>query len=440
MIDINLIREGSEAVAKTLAKRGYEIEQVSKMFAELLKLDAKKRKIQTEGENLRAERNRLNDQISKAKDATERTNLIAGTKVLSEKISKINIDKIEKKIFDIMAGIPNLPMEEVQSGGKEKNRVVETIGVKPTFDFKPKDHVELCTSLGLIDYERAAKISGRGTWVYTNMGARLEWALLNYFVDFHTRNGYEFIMPPHLLNYQSGYAAGQFPKFAENIFCTSAGAGIGTKGGKAPKFSDPDFRFLLPTSETAIINLHRDEIIPQDKLPIKYFGFSPCYRREIGNYGNSERGMIRGFQFHKIEQFIFCNKEDDEQYFLEIVSNAEELVRGLGLHARTVALAAGDVGGAMAKTYDIEVYIPSMTSIEGGFKEVSSCSTAQQYQARRAAIRTKRTTTEFVHTLNASGLATSRLIPAIVEQFQTADGRVRVPEVLQKYLGGAKFL
>ena len=295
--------------------------------------------------------------------------------------------------------------------------------------------MEICTRLGLIDYERAAKMSGTGTWVYTGMGALLEWAILNYFVDFHTANGYTFVMPPHLLNYESGYAAGQFPKFQDDVFCTSTEGGFMDANKEEKKDGvSPKFRFILPTAETAIINMHRGEIIPTEKLPIKYFGYSPCYRKEPGSYRTSERGMIRGYQFNKVEMFVFCESKDSPAFFDEIVRNAEKLVEGLGLHYQTVALAAGDVSASMAKTYDIEVFIPSM----GGYKEVSSCSTAADYQARRASIRTRDSETGknvFIHTLNGSGLATSRIIPAIVEQFQTADGHVVVPAVLRKYLG-----
>ena len=280
-------------------------------------------------------------------------------------------------------------------------------------------------------------------WVYTGMGARLEWALLNYFVDFHIANGYTFVMPPHLLNYESGYAAGQFPKFEDDVYFTNTGATVG---------KNVDLRknkFLIPTSETALINMHRGESILAENLPIKYAAYSPCYRAEGGGYGANERGMIRGHQFNKIEMFIFCSPEQSPKLFDELVANAERLIEGLGLHYQNVALAAGDCSAAMAKTYDTEIFIPSMK----GYKEVSSISNAHCYQARRANIKAKTVTqecgegacrkvvhSEYLHTLNASGLATSRLIPAIVEQFQNEDGTVNVPEVLQKYLGGVKVI
>ena len=447
MIDIALIREKPDWVKEQLKKREYEVD-----FDKLLKLDAAKRKSQKRLEDFRAERNRVSDEISRTKDKGARDKMIASMKELGRKIDGIKVENYEKKIYEVLSALPNLPQPEVLAGGKEANKVIKTFFKKPSFDFRPKDHVELCTTLGLIDYERGAKMSGTGTWVYTGMGARLEWALLNYFVDFHTANGYTFVMPPHLLNYESGYAAGQFPKFQDDVFCTTTKGGFmdnSKSEGKVTGVQDPKFRFLLPTAETALINMHRGEIIPPERLPIKYFGYSPCYRKEPGSYRTTERGMVRGYQFNKIEMFVFCKAEDSPHIFLELVGNAEKLVEGLGLHFQTVALAAGDMSAAMSKTVDIEVYIPSMINAAGGYKEVSSVSNAVDYQARRASIRTRQqgdpaskgsAHNVYVHTLNASGLATSRLIPAIVEQFQTKDGHVRVPEVLQKYLNGTKIL
>jgi len=424
MIDINIIRNNPEWVVEQLKKR-----EAVHDIAGLLKLDAQKRKLQTKNDELKAERNR---------QPKGPLNIVAA-KMLKDKINlnDARLAKIEKKLFELMAAIPNLPAEDVIAGGKEKNKVIKTFGKKPEFSFKAKDHVALCTNLKLIDYERGAKLSGSGSWVYTDMGARLELALWNYFVDFHVANGYRFTMVPHLLNYESGYTAGQFPKFADDVFITNFDADIKKS------------KFLLPTSETALINMHRDEIIQEETLPIKYAGFSPCYRKEAGGYGASERGMIRGYQFNKVEMFIFCHADESAYLHQELVQHAEKLVEGLGLHYQTVLLAAGDTGAAMAKTFDIEVYIPSM----GGYKEVSSASNAHDYQTRRANIRTKiemcdcsdgvckkTKTTQYLHTLNASGLATSRIVPAIVEQFQNADGSVTVPEVLRKYLGGVETL
>ena len=272
----------------------------------------------------------------------------------------------------------------------------------------------------MIDYERGAKLAGAGSWVYRGWGARLEWALLNFFIEEHIVDGYEFVLPPHMLNYECGYTAGQFPKFGAEVY----------------KIANPTSevaKFMLPTAETALVNLHRDEILTLDELPRKYIAYTPCYRREAGSYRSEERGMIRGHQFNKVEMVQYTTEEGSDAAFEELVGKAERLVKKLGLHHRVSKLAAGDVSFSMARTYDIEVWIPSM----GIYKEVSSASNAHDYQARRGNIRYRGEDKKlhFAHTLNASGLATSRVIPAIVEQYQNADGSVTVPEVLRKYLG-----
>ncbi len=421
MLDINLIRHDPDGVKAQLAKRMATVPD----FTAVLATDAERRALIQKNEARRQKRNENSAMIAKLKkDGKDASKQIAEMKAIGDKIARGDraIAPAEQKIFNALAPLPNLPLPEVVAGGKENNHVVATFGKKPTYNFTPQDHVALATSLGLIDYERGAKISGAKAWVYTGVGALLEWALLNYFIDFHIANGYKFILPPHLLNWESGYAAGQFPKFVDDVFMTNF--------DQDPKKS----KFLLPTAETALLNLHRDEIIPADHLPLKYFSYSPCYRKEAGSYRTDERGMIRGYQFNKIEMFIYCPAADSPKFFDELLRNAQKLVEGLGLHFQTVALAAGDCSASMAKTYDVEVYIPSMK----GYKEVSSVSTATDYQARRANIRTKDADgkTVWLHTLNGSGLATSRLIPAILEQNQNADGSVNVPAALHKYLHG----
>jgi seryl-tRNA synthetase len=434
MLDINLLRERGEWAKAQIEKRGVKID-----FAPLLKADDARKKILFKLEEMRAGRNRESAEIAKVRDKAERDTKIAQMKKLGDEITEFEkkVAAADKAVFELAAVIPNIPLDEVQVGGKEANRVERTFGKKPDFSgFKPRDHVDLCTALGIIDYERAGKMSGAGTWAYVGMGARLEMALWNYMMDFHVANGYTPVLPPYLLNYESGYSAGQFPKFRDEVFCTTIG------DDKEMGVDSPKFRFLLPTSETALINMHRGEILAADRLPMRYAGFSQCFRKECAGYGTKERGIIRGYQFNKIEMFAYCLPEDSPKMFAEFVGNAEKLVDGLGLHFQTMALASGDLGPVMAKTYDIEVYIPSM----GGYKEVSSCSTAGDYQARRSGIRTKttgadgKTETRFVHTLNGSGLATSRLFPAIIEQFQTADGHVRVPKALQRYMGGVEVI
>ena len=325
-----------------------------------------------------------------------------------------------------MLALPNLPDADLLPGGKENNEPLRYIGEKHSFDFEPKHHVDLCTSLGLIDYERGVKLAGSGNWMYTGMGARLEWALLNYFIDTHTADGYDFILPPHMLEYACGETAGQFPKFADEVFKI---ANHPTEGGMF---------YMLPTAEAALASVYRDEILTEADLPKKFFAYTPCFRREAGSHRADERGMVRGHQFNKVEMFQFTTAEGSDVAFEELVTKAENLVAGLGLHFRTVKLAAGDCSASMARTYDIEILIPSMN----GYKEVSSVSNARDYQARRGNCRYRRADgkLDFVHTLNGSGLATSRIFPAIVEQNQRADGSVVVPEVLRKYLGGIEVI
>ncbi|OQA79035.1 MAG: Serine--tRNA ligase [Tenericutes bacterium ADurb.Bin239] len=417
MLDINLIRNEGAKVKALLAKKGWDFNPNI-----ILSLDEKRRKLRVEVEETKAKLNKLSASVPVVKKAGGDIQAVfAEVKALkAENEAKENeLKKLDEEVFNLLIELPNLPDEDLVAGGKENNKVVYTFGQKPTFDFPIKDHVELCETLGLVDYKRAAKISGSGTWIYTKAGALLEWALLNFFVQEHLRAGYDMILPPHLLNYESGYTAGQFPKFKEDVFWLE-----GTEPHK----------FLLPTSETALVNFHRDEILKEEDLPKKYFSYTPCYRSEAGSYRTEERGMIRGYQFNKVEIFQYTRAEDSPKAFESMVKHASGLVEKLGLHFQVSKLAAGDCSHSMARTYDIEVYIPSM----GLYKEVSSVSNARDYQARRgmARYRDKETNAiKYLHTLNGSGLATSRLIPAIVEQFQQKDGSVVVPKVLQPFVG-----
>ena len=422
MVDINLIRENPEKIKELLKRKLWETD-----FTELLSWDQQKRELIQVVEGNKAKMNELSASVPAAKkNGEDVSKIFAEVKEIAKnnQENEAKLKDLEQKIFDFLAALPNIPDEDLVGGGKENNKVIKTIGKKPEFDFPMKDHVELAKSLGLIDYDRAAKIAGRGAWIYTNLGARLEWALVNFFISEHLKDGYEFILPPHLLNEESGFVAGQFPKFREDVFWLD---GI-----------EPN-RFLLPTAETALVNLHRDEILKEEELPRKYFAYTPCYRREAGSYRSEERGMIRGYQFNKVEMVQYTKPEDSDAAFEELVNKAMSLVEKLGLHFQVSKLAAGDISHSMARTYDIEVYIPSI----GIYKEVSSASNARDYQARRGMVRyrdneTKKT--KYVHTLNASGLATSRVFPALLEQFQQADGSVLVPEVLQPFMGGIKVL
>jgi len=413
MLDINRIRNEKEAVRTALLKR-MEAEVLDPALAKIETLDAKRRELIQKADDLKAEKNKF----SKTKPTPE---IIEQMKGVGEEIKKIDaeLNTVDEQFKEAMAELPNIPADDLLPGGKENNQVVKTFGEKPAFDFSMKDHVELATALDVIDYERAAKMSGSGFWLYKGQGALLEWALLSYFIEFHTKNGYTFMIPPFMLTEQSAYTSGHLPKFREDLFWTQ------------------DKLCLNATSEMMLGNYHRDEIIDEKLLPLKYCAYSACFRREAGSYRKEERGMIRGHQFNKIEMFQFTKPEDSWTAFDELVANAEKLVEGLGLHYQTVKLAAGDASAAMAKTMDIEVWIPSM----GIYKEVSSASNAVDYQARRGNVRYKADNgkNEFVHTLNASGLATSRLLPAILEQFQQADGTVLVPKALQKFCGFEKI-
>ena len=420
MLDINLIRTDAEKVKKALLKRMDSVD-----LGPVLELDRKRRELIVEADSLKMRKNTVSAGV-KGQDKEAQQALFAEMKEISAKVKTLDagVAALEAELSVLMEGFPNLPAEDVVAGGKENNAVLREWGAKPDFGFEFKNHLDLCKSLGLIDYERGTKLGGTGFWLYRDLGARLEWALMNFFVETHLAAGYSFTLPPHILNYECGYTAGQFPKFKDDVFLL---AGEGDKP-----------RFLLPTAETALISLHRDEVLKEDELPKKYFAYTPCYRKEAGGYGSNERGMIRGHQFNKVELIQFPRPEDSPAAFESMVAAVEGVMQQLGLHYRAVKLAARDCSASMARTCDIEVWIPSMNA----YKEVSSVSSANDYQARRGAMRFKRAATgknEFLHTLNGSCLATSRLFPAILEQFQRADGTVAVPEALRKYLGTDKL-
>ncbi len=421
MLDLNLIRRDPDYVKAGLAKRGYDAD-----FTELLKWDEERRAILAENEGIKAERNKLNKQIpALRKQGQDAAPLLEQLKGMAERVKQLDEKQteLENAIEKFMLALPNLPADDVVAGGKENNRVVYTFGEKPQLPYEGKNHVELCQSLGLIDYERGVKMGGNGYWLYTGLGAQLEWALLNYFINTHIADGYEFMLPPHMLTYECGLTAGQFPKFEEDVY----------------RLNEEGFRFMLPTAETALINLYRGEILDESMLPRRLFAYTPCYRREAGTYRASERGMIRGHQFNKVEMFGYTRPEDSDAMLKELIRKACALVEGLGLHFQLSKLAAGDCSASMATTYDVELWLPSMNE----YKECSSVSNAHDYQARRGNIRFRRADTkkiEYVHTLNGSGLATSRLMPAIVEQFQQEDGSVIIPEVLRPYMGGLERL
>ena len=440
MLDIRKIKENPDAVKAGLKAKEVDCDNI---VDRILELDVQIRGLKTSTEGKTAQKNKLakeNGKLFGQKKGAEKQG--QDTSALDAQIEAnkqesialdaaiadeaVQLKELSVEFRTAMLSLPNLPDEDLLPGGKENNEPLRYVGNKPAFDFEPKHHVDLCTDLGLIDYERGVKLAGAGNWMYTGMGARLEWALLNYFIDTHTADGYDFILPPHMLEYQCGETAGQFPKFADEVY-------------KIANPTDDRTHYMLPTAEAALCSIYRDEILTEADLPKKLFAYTPCFRREAGSHRADERGMVRGHQFNKVEMFLFCKPEDSDAAFEELVTKAEKLVEGLGFHFRTVKLAAGDCSASMARTYDIEILIPSMD----GYKEVSSVSNARDYQARRGNIRFRREATgkpEFLHTLNGSGLATSRIFPALVEQNQRADGSIVVPEVLRKYLGGLEII
>ena len=421
MIDIKKIEQDPKKVEELLKRKLYDVN-----FDEFLAKNNRRKELIALVESNKAQQNSLSKQVPiYKKEGKNVQEIFEKVKQLAQenKQNQEELEQLEKYCFDFLKVLPNLPDEDLLPGGKENNKPIYTYKTKPVFNFKPKDHVELEESLGLIDYERAAKISGRGTWIYKGLGAQLEWALINFFISEHLKDGYEFILPPHLLNYESGYTAGQFPKFENDVFFL--------------KDVEPR-KFLLPTAETALVNLYRNEILKEEDLPRKFFAYTPCYRMEAGSYRTEERGTIRGYQFNKVEMVCYTKDIESDQIFEEMLNKAKRLVEKLGLHFQISKLAAGDCSASMARTYDVEVWIPSM----GIYKECSSVSNAREYQARRGMMRYKDKDgkVHYCHTLNGSGLATSRLIPAILEQNQQEDGSVIIPEVLRPFMGGLEKL
>ncbi len=439
MLDIRRIKENPDAVKAGLKAKEVDCDAI---VDQILALDVQVRALKTATETLTAQKNRLakeNGKLFGMKKGLEKKGADTSevdAKIEANKAEAIRLDGeiaedaeklkgLEVEFRTAMLALPNLPDADLLPGGKENNQPLRYVGKKPEFDFAPKHHVDLCEGLGLIDYTRGVKLAGTGNWMYTGLGARLEWALLNYFIDCHIADGYDFILPPHMLEYQCGETAGQFPKFADEVY-------------KIANPTDDRIHYMLPTAEAALASIYRGEILTEKDLPKKFFAYTPCFRREAGSHRADERGMVRGHQFNKVEMFQFTTPETSDEAFEELVTKAEKLVEGLGFHFRTVKLAAGDCSASMARTYDIEILIPSMD----GYKEVSSVSNARDYQARRGNIRYRRADgkIDFVHTLNGSGLATSRIFPALVEQNQRADGSIVVPEVLRKYLGGLEII
>jgi seryl-tRNA synthetase len=425
MLDLNFVRENLPLVEEKLRQRGMDPAAVLRDFREV---DTERRQAITEAETSKAQRNKASEEIAKLKKSgQDATAAMAQTKDLREKIQTLEktAGDLDVRLRDILVGIPNLPHASVPVGrGADDNVEVRRWGTPPKFDFAPKPHWDLGAELGILDLERAVKLTGARFAVYWDLGAKLERALMNFMLDLHTRqHGYTEVLPPYLVNSDSMYGTGQLPKFAADLFRVPHG--------------EKDL-WLIPTAEVPVTNLYRDEVLDQARLPVSLTAYTPCFRSEAGSYGKDVRGIIRQHQFQKVELVKFAHPEHSYEEHEKLTRDAEEVLQKLGLHYRTMALCTGDMGAASAKTYDIEVWLPGQQL----FREISSCSNFEAYQARRANIRYRpegKNKTEFVHTLNGSGLAVGRTWVAIVENYQQADGSVVIPEALRAYIGAERI-
>ncbi len=417
MLSLSRIRENTDAVQKGVSLKGEDID-----FSLLLNLDEQHRKLLTEINDLRAKRNRASEEIANVKRAGgDAVEAITAMREVGEQIKSLEseADDLQEKIKSTVEVIPNVPHESVPIGSSEKdNKVVREWGEKPEFDYTIKDHIEIGTSLRLFDFERSAKISGTGFPLFTGQGAKLERALINFMLDYHLdHHGYTEIFPPFLTRGSAPFTCGQLPKFAEDMY-----------------FTGKDELYLIPTAEVPVTNIHKDEILEEQDLPKYYTAYSACFRREAGSYGKETRGLLRVHQFNKVEMVKFVTPESSYEELELLVTHAEAILQTLGLHYRVIELCTGDLSFSAAKCYDLEVWSPA----ENTWLEVSSCSNFEDFQARRGNIRYRRSSnhkTDFVHTLNGSGVATPRLTVALLESYQTPDGKVIVPKALQPYVG-----
>jgi seryl-tRNA synthetase len=420
MLDLSFVREHLEFVEEKVRQRGMDPATLLKDFRTL---DTRRRQAIHQAESLKAQRNRASEEIARLKKSRENaTALIEQTKALRQQIQELEkqAEAEDASMRDILATLPNIPHESVPAGrGEHDNMEVRRWGQPPAFDFAPKSHWELGEQLGILDLERAAKLSGARFAIYWDMGAKLERALANFMLDLHTReHGYREVLPPYMVNSASMYGTGQLPKFASDLF----------------KCQDHDL-WLIPTAEVPLTNLYREEVIEAGRLPISVTAYTPCFRSEAGSYGRDVRGIIRQHQFQKVELVKFSRPEDSYEQLERLTRDAETVLQKLGLHYRVVLLCTGDMSATSAKTYDLEVWLPGQNL----FREISSCSNFEAFQARRANIRYRpegKKGTEYVHTLNGSGLAIGRTWVAVLENYQQADGSVLIPEALRPYLGG----
>ncbi len=418
MLDVAYLRTKRENLIEALEKRGYDVSIVDK----LVELDEKRRKLVKEGDDLRKIRNEKSEEVAKIKKAGgDASELISELKKVSLRIKEIEEEqkRVESEFRELWLQIPNIPHESVPVGKDEtENVILRYEGERREFDFEPKPHWDIGESLGIIDFKTAGQMSGSRFFILKGYGALLERALINFFLDVHTKeHGYSEVMPPVLVREEAAYASGHLPKFREEMY-----------------YIDEDELFLIPTAEMALANLHRNQVLNEEQLPLYYVSYTPCFRREAGSYGKDVRGMIRVHQFNKVELFKYTKPEESYDELEKMLQNAEKILKLLKLPYRVVQLCTGDLGFAASITYDIEVWAPGLNR----WLEVSSVSNTEDFQARRANVRFRRKSTgklEFVHTLNGSGLATPRTFIAILENYQQEDGSVVVPEVLRPYMG-----
>ena len=418
MLDIKVIRNDPEGVKKAVASRGANLDKV---IDEVLKTDEIRRKTLAEVESMKSTQNAVSKKIPAMKKSGEDTSaLMSEMKELSNKISEKNkeLSELEKNQRELILTIPNIPNKDVPIGKDDSENVeVRRWGEPKKFEFEAKAHWDIGKNLDILDPERAAKVTGTRFHFYKGLGAKLERSVINFFLNTHTQNGYKEMLPPYIVNSDSLYGTGQFPKFKEDEF----------------KLENTDY-YLIPTAEVPVTNYHRDEILDGNKLPIKYCAYSACFRSEAGSAGRDTRGLVRQHQFNKVELVKFVKPENSYEELEKLTSDAEKLLQMLNIPYRVVCLSTGDLGFCSAKTYDIEVWMPSY----GRYVEISSCSNFEDYQARRASIRYKNSNKEkaqLVHTLNGSGLAVGRTVAAILENYQNEDGSVTVPEVLKEFMG-----
>jgi seryl-tRNA synthetase len=417
MLDARYIRENLEEVERRLKSRGGQYG-----LGPFLDLDDRRREMLQEVETLKALRNRVSEEIARLADKSQAAPRIAEMREVSQRIKGLDeeLKGVEDELANLLLTIPNLPHATTPPGTSEDdNRLVREWGEKPSHDFPARPHWEIGEGLGILDFECGAKLTGARFTLYRGAGARLERALINFMLDLHTeRHKYIEMLPPFMVNRESMTGTGQLPKFEDDLF----------------RLEGVDY-FLIPTAEVPVTNIHRGEILRGDDLPLRYTAYTPCFRKEAGSYGKDVRGLIRQHQFNKVELVKFVRPEESYAELDKLLSDAEEVLRRLGLHYRVVELCSGDLGFSAAKTYDIEVWLPGQQT----YREISSCSNFEEYQARRASIRFRRddkAKPEFVHTLNGSGLAVGRTLLAVLEHYQQEAGSVVVPEVLRPYMGG----